>query len=83
MAAKRDPWQPLGTLIYHLMVAGARFGLSVHGGTPVTRDYEQDPEPRWLFCDNCGHSTFWEPYRWVLEGDTDWECDQCGAVTSG
>lgn len=84
MAAKPDPWQPIGTFIYWIVLFLVRTtGFTVHKGEPVPREYEPDPEPRWMLCVSCGHSTVHLPYFWVEDGETDWECDQCGAVTYG
>jgi hypothetical protein len=84
MATKRDPWQPVGTFIYHIVLFLTKTtGFKVHGGTPVAREYESDPEPRWMFCLPCGFSTVHEPHFWVEDGETDFECSDCGAVTYG
>lgn len=81
MATKRDPWQPIGTAIYWIVLFLVKtIGFKVHGGVPVAREYEQDPEPRWMLCSSCGHSTVHLAHFWVMDGDTDWECDLCGAV---
>lgn len=79
--AARDPWQPVGTLLYHLMVFAARFGFKVHGGVPVERDYPVELEPVQRYCMSCRLNTMWRPYHWVLEGITDYECDGCGAIS--
>ena len=81
MATKRrDPWQPVGTLLYHLMVFAARFGFKVHGGVPVEREY-QDIKPSSQFCYQCEGFTPWEPLYWALEDfDNEWSCVPCGAV---
>lgn len=80
-----DPWQPFGTVIYHIVqfVAGATGYLPLTGGGSMTHEYAEEPEPRWMLCVSCGHSTVHIPYCWVLDGETDYECDQCGAVTYG
>jgi hypothetical protein len=81
MATSHDPWQPVGTLIYYIVLSLVKtIGFKVHGGVPVAREYQQDPEPRWILCSSCGHSTVHIAHFWVEDGDTDWECDQCGAV---
>jgi hypothetical protein len=79
-----DPWQPVGTFIYHIVLFLTKTtGFKVHGGTPMTHEHTEEPEPRWMLCVSCGHSTMHEAYAWVLDGDTDYECTDCGAVTYG
>lgn len=81
MAAKRDPWQPLGTFIYWIVLFLVKtVGFQVHQGGPVAHEYTEEPEPRWMLCPSCLHSTVHLPHFWVEDGETDWECDQCGAV---
>lgn len=81
MATKRDPWRPLGTLIFHIVLLLAKTtGFKVHQGGPVPTEYEPDPEPRWMLCSSCGHSTVHLAYFWVEHGETDWECSDCGSV---
>lgn len=84
MATKRDPWQPVGTFIYHIVLFLTKTtGFKVHGGTPMTHEYSEDPEARWLYCLPCESRTMHEAYAWVAEGETDYECTACGAVTYG
>ena len=85
MAVKRDPWQPIGDLIcnFVLFVANATGYQPLTGGGSMPTEYADEPEPRWMLCSCCGHSTVHIPYFWVMDGDTDWECDQCGAVRGG
>lgn len=82
-SSRRDPWQPFGTALYHLLnIAGRAINIEEPGGA-VPRTYAEDPEPRWTFCLQCGHSTVHEPYRWMPpegDGDVDYECTACGAV---
>ena len=79
-----DPWQPVGTLIYHIVLFLAKTtGFKVHGGVPMAHEYTEDPEPRWLPCEGCGTETVHEAYAWVLDGETDYECTSCGSVTYG
>lgn len=85
MATKRDPWQPIGTAIYHIVQFVANttgYAPLTGGGSMPTEDIEE-PEPRWMLCSSCGHSTVHIARFWVEDGDTDWECDQCGAVRYG
>ena len=85
MATRRDPWQPIGTAIYHFVqfVANATGYSPLYEGEAMPPEYTDEPEPRWMFCLPCGHSTMHEPYAWVLDGETDYECTDCGAVTYG
>lgn len=79
-----DPWQPIGTAIYHFVQLVAKttgYQPLLTGDGPMCDDHPEEPEPRWMLCVSCGHSTVHLPYFWVEDGDTDWECDQCGAVT--
>lgn len=82
MATKRlDPWAPVGWLLYHFMVFGAKtLGFKVHGGVPVEREYK-DIKPRSYFCYQCERFTPWEPMYWALEAfEGEWECVRCGAT---
>lgn len=85
MATKRDPWQPIGTLVYHFVqLVGKTTGFTpLSEGAPMSTEYAEDPEPRWFYCLPCGGSTMHEAYAWVMDGDTDYECVACGAVTYG
>ena len=79
-----DPWAPVISAIAYttrLVAWAAGYSLLGEGAKPV--EYESEPEPRWMLCPSCGHSTVHLPHFWVADGDTDWECDQCGSVTSG
>jgi hypothetical protein len=82
---RREPWQPVGVAIYHIVqfVANVTNYAPLTGGGGMPTEYEPEPEPRWMLCSSCGHSTVHLPYFWVMDGDTDWECDQCGAVSYG
>lgn len=83
MANKRDPWQPVGTFIYHFIqfVANATGYQPLTGGGSMETEHTEEPEPRWLYCLPCESRTIHEPYNWVLDGETDYECTSCGAVT--
>ena len=52
MATRRDPWQPIGTAIYHIVqfVANATGYAPLTGDGLMHREYEEDPEPRWMLC---------------------------------
>lgn len=81
MATKPDPWRPVGVVIYFIMAfLVERLGLQIRKDDPMSVEYETDPEPRWMLCPSCGHSTVHLAHFWVEDGETDWECDQCGAV---
>lgn len=81
MATRRDP---IGVVLFWMVFALVKAtGFQVHQGGAVPTEREPDPEPRWMLCSSCGHSTVHLPYFWVTDGDTDWECNQCGAVTYG
>lgn len=82
MATKRDPWQPIGTAIYHIVqfVANATGYAPLTGGGSMPTEYDEEPEPRWMLCTSCSHSTVHIAHFWVEDGDTDWECDLCGSV---
>lgn len=84
MTTQRDPWQPIGTLIYWIVLFLVRtVGFKVHGGEQVEREYQQDPEPRWLYCLSCESRTVHEAHFWVEDGESDYECSSCGSVTYG
>lgn len=80
-----DPWQPFGTLIYHIVmfIAKATGYQPLTGGTQVKPIYSEEQEPRWTLCLSCNHETVHEAHFWIEEGDTDWECTRCGMVTYG
>ena len=85
MATRRDPWQPIGTAIYHIVqfVANTTGYKPLTGGGGMSTEREPDPEPRWMICIHCVRSTVHESYFWVVDGEVDYECTECGAVTYG
>ena len=84
MTSRRDPWQPVGVVIYFIMVfLVERLGLQIRKDDPMPVERESDPEPRWLYCLNCSARTVHEAHFWVEDGESDYECSQCGAVTYG
>lgn len=73
----------IGGVLYPVVLIAAWCAAPFRAGEKRVRHPERErrPEdPKWMFCSTCMRSTWFNPIYWVVEGCTDWECDECTGV---